>query len=147
MKEDHILYVVSYKNDKLVKIGKTRLSNRLNRYKKIRDDFKHCNFELSYEFYSNEKEISNLERVLHKLYYKERKSNYFKSGIGKTEWFKGDIKQKLLKEIDHIRGTTFRHLKGPYKINDFSIKNKSNFFNYFYSFLFIGLIVYMFFPK
>jgi len=123
----HILYIISYKNNKLIKIGKTRESNRENRYRQIKEDFKYCNFEKSYEIYSSEENIKNLERILHKLYYKERKPKYFKKGIGKTEWFNGMVLKTIFKEIKNIKKTnkTFSSLSNP--IKGISIENKQSF--------------------
>ncbi len=149
VKNRHILYIISYKNDYLIKIGKTRESNRINRYKQIIKDFKKINLNKSYEFYSTEEEISNLERILHKYYFKQRKPNHFKRGIGKSEWFKGNIKKTIFKDLKNIKKSSvnFTKIKGPYKIKDIKNKKHINYLSYLYIFVIFSFIVYFLIPK
>ncbi len=146
MKKIHILYLIKNKSGKLLKIGKTSSDNEENRYKQIFLDFGHCNFEESYTVRSNnEEEISTLERILHKSFSKNRKNNYFKDGIGKTEWFEAHILKEVINHIEFLKknNKNYKNLgKITKKINvSFSIEKKENdFFKIAITFFFLAII-------
>lgn len=104
MKEIYILYLIINKSGKLLKIGKTKESFKKHRYQKIDLDFKGAQFKKSYYVESYKKEeIDNLERILHKMFYKERKPIYYKTGVGKTEWFNSYILKDVFKHIIYLK--------------------------------------------
>lgn len=116
MKEIYVLYLIVHKNRKLLKIGKTKRSYQNTRYYNIDKDFKGASFEKSYYIESpKQEEIDSLERILHKMFYKERKKEAFKTGAGKTEWFKLEVLPRVLKETNHLRknNPNFSHLSKP----------------------------------
>ena len=113
MKEIYILYLIINKSGKLLKIGKTKESFKKNRYYKIDKDFKGAQFTKSYYVESIKKEeIDNLERILHKTFYKERKQNAYKTGVGKTEWFNSYILKDVFKHIIYLKknNSNFKNL-------------------------------------
>lgn len=104
MKEKYILYLIIDKSGKLLKIGKTKESFKHHRYKKIENDFNGAQFDKSLYIESLKKEeIDNLERILHKVFYKERKQDFFKTGVGKTEWFNIKILEDVKKHIIYLK--------------------------------------------
>ena len=107
-KEIYILYLITKEKGKLLKIGITRRTNLNSRVSNIEKDFGKINYNKSYICYSkNMKDIDNLEKLLHKTFYKSRKPNRFKTGIGKTEWFEDhilvEVKNQIKKKIKIIK--------------------------------------------
>lgn len=140
MKEIYILYLIVHRNRKLLKIGKTKKSYRNTRYSNIDKDFKGVVFNKSYWIESESKaEIDNLERVLHKLFYKDRKSKAFKTGVGKTEWFEIGVLPLVLKEIKHLKknNENFKMLSDAKK----GIRLKSSFKDYIFAKTFLLLLL------
>lgn len=104
IQQKYILYLIVDKERSLLKIGKTRTSHSNNRYKQIANDFKIKSFKESLYIESiEEKDIDNLERILHKAFYKDRKETKYKNGIGKTEWFSLKILDEVLDQIEFFR--------------------------------------------
>lgn len=103
MKEKYILYLIPNKSGKLLKIGKTKESFKTKRYKKIDDDFGARFKESFYVESISQDEVDNLERILHKVFYMERKAFYYKTGVGKTEWFNRSVQKDVIKHINHLR--------------------------------------------
>ena len=103
-KDIHILYLVKRKKGNLLKIGLTKKSNFNSRIYNISKDFGDIDYSNSYICYSNnEKDINNLEKLLHKTFYKSRRSDFFKEGVGKTEWFNSNISTDVKKQIIYLR--------------------------------------------
>lgn len=147
MKEKYILYIILHKKKNLLKIGKTKESFKSHRYKKIDDDFKGVLFDKSYYVESiKQEEIDNLERILHKIFYEERRKDYYKEGVGKTEWFKAHILNDVFKQIKQLKKTkNFQHLSNiQQNINMESNYLKRRFklraYIFFFSF-FIGVLL------
>jgi hypothetical protein len=100
----YILYLIIDRDKNLLKIGKTRRSHSENRYKQIVSDFKVKTMKHSMYCESiEEKDIDNLERILHKAFYEHRLENRYKKGIGKTEWFNLLILDEVIQQINFFR--------------------------------------------
>ena len=111
-KEIFILYIVRKKKSNLLKIGKTKDSNFKSRIYNIEKDFGKIDYSKSYIVYSTiEREISTLERLLHKSYEKDRLQNKFKTGVGKTEWFKSNICNNVIKQINFLKKNNNNYAK------------------------------------
>lgn len=146
MKEKYILYLIINKSGTLLKIGKTKESFKIHRYKRIVQDFKGAQFNNSFYVESYKKEeIDNLERILHKVYYKERKKEKFKTGVGKTEWFNICVLNDVKKHILYLRknNQNFSKLSDIKQNILIESKFKRNFkrrFIFFISSFFIGFL-------
>ena len=119
-KDIHILYLIKKEKGKLLKIGLTKKSNLNSRVYNIEKDFGKIDYNNSYICYSkNEKDIDNLEKLLHKTFYKSRRRDFFKNGVGKTEWFKDDILDEVMKQINFLRkkNTNYKNLSTLKKMN------------------------------
>lgn len=104
MKKVFILYIIKNRKGSMIKIGKTSSENEINRYKQIYNDFGKCKFKESFTIRSDkEEDISTLERILHKSFSRNRKENFFKEGIGKTEWFDSFILKDVLFHIEFLK--------------------------------------------
>lgn len=145
-KEIYILYIILHKKKNLLKIGKTKESFKSHRYKKIDDDFKGVLFSKSYYVESiKQEEIDNLERILHKIFYEERRKDYYKEGVGKTEWFKAHILTDVFKQIKQLKKTkNFQNLSDiqqNIKMNSNYLKRNFKLRAYLFLFsFFVGLI-------
>lgn len=116
MREQYILYLIFNKSGKMLKIGKTRESFKKHRYSKIKEDFGAL-FDKSYYITSySQAEIDNLERILHKTFYKERRATMYKTGVGKTEWFNGHIINDVKKHIVFLKNKN-KNFQGLSKVN------------------------------
>lgn len=150
MKEIYILYLILNKSGKLLKIGKTKESFKSKRFQKIDEDFKGAQFQKSYYVESfKQVEIDNLERILHKIFYKERKQLYYKSGVGKTEWFNSYILKDVFKQIEYLKknNKNFSNLSGIKKKINLESKFRINYKMRAYLFLIffiIGFIIGVF---
>lgn len=127
MKQIYILYLIFNKSGKMLKIGKTRESFKKNRYRKIKDDFGALFHKSYYVTSYNQAEIDNLERILHKTFYKERKPTMYKTGVGKTEWFNGHIINDVKKQIIYLKknNKNFKGLSGIQKKIDMESSKKN----------------------
>jgi predicted DNA-binding transcriptional regulator AlpA len=111
-KEIYILYIIKKQHSSILKIGKTKSSNFKSRISNIEKDFGKIDFSNSYIVYSEiEREVSTLERLLHKSYEKDRLPKKFKTGVGKTEWFKSNILNNVLKQINYLKKNNNNYIK------------------------------------
>jgi len=111
-KEVYILYLIKKQNSNLLKIGKTKSTNFKSRVYNIEKDFGKIDYSNSYIVYSEiEREISTLERLLHKSYEKDRLPKKFKEGVGKTEWFKSNISHNVRKQIKYLKKNNNNYIK------------------------------------
>jgi hypothetical protein len=153
MKEIYILYLILNKSGKLLKIGKTKESFKSKRFQKIDEDFKGAQFYKSYYVESTiQAEIDNLERILHKIFYKERKQLYYKSGVGKTEWFNSHILKDVFKQIEYLKknNKNFSNLSGIKKRIELESKFRINYKRrayMFFIFFILGIIIGFFLNK
>lgn len=111
-REIHILYIIKKNRSSLLKIGKTKSTNFKSRVYNIEKDFGEIDYSNSYIVYSEiEREVSTLERLLHKSFEKDRLPKKFKTGIGKTEWFRSHISINVLKQIKYLKKNNNNYIK------------------------------------
>jgi len=134
-KEFYVLYIVKINKRRAIKIGITSGDRYLKRFQEIEKAFGKININESFIYTSESmKDIKNLEKSLHLLYWKSSKELKVK-GSGYTEFFKDSIYKSLIFLLKNLTKNEYKTLSKPIYLKDI---NKGK--NYLYLYLYLLII-------
>ena len=124
--ESYVLYVLRIPKVKAIKVGITSLDRYLTRFKEIEKAFGAIDKNKSMYFKSNSyKDIKNLEKALHLLFWKRKKELKTK-GSGHTEFFYESSLESIIFIIKELKKKEYKNLKGEFRLN--GLKKRLNIF-------------------
>jgi len=97
-----LLYFVQHQNQEMIKIG---IATDNGRFHQLNQDYV-IDWTKSLYFEGEDRDVQLLEKILHRLFHKNRLEQ--QNGTGGTEWFEATIKEKLVDSvIFNVRNSDF----------------------------------------